>query len=78
MEYMHDRNAGTVAASRHRAIDSSSATARDCVSRSESLVRHAKTLCFKLCGDGDDIVATVTVPANDLLIFRWWSRWNFR
>jgi len=70
VEYMHDRNAGKVAASRHRAIDSSSAAARDCVSRSESLVKHPKTLCFTLCGD-DDIVVTVTVPENDLLIFRW-------
>lgn len=54
MEYMHERNAGTAEPSRLRAMDSSSAAARDCVSRSESLVKHVKTLCFMFCGDDDD------------------------
>ena len=77
MEYMHERNAGKVVASRLRAMDSSSAAARDSVSRSESFVRHVKTLCFMFCGE-DDIVVNVMVPAEDRLLLRWWSRWNLR
>lgn len=62
MECIQERNTGNELGSKLRAMDSSSLTAREWVSRSESLVRHVKTRCLRFCcTDEEEARGIVTI-----------------